>query len=94
MALITIFTLYKSKPKEEDSQEDCIAEDEIEVWNLISSFTASFYTLLVTLASRYQNLDEKEDENKFLPCVKILSDWILCSGSSILMEEAFDRNKE
>eukprot|EP00795_Rhopilema_esculentum_P010907 gene10907-19738_t len=94
MALITIFTLYKSKPKEEDSQEDCIAEDEIEVWNLISSFTASFYTLLVTLASRYQKLDDKEDENKFLPCVKILSDWILCSGSSILMEEAFDRNKE
>ena len=93
MILIIIFSLYKNKPKEEDENEECIAEDEIKVWNLATKFAASIYYLIISFAQSYQNKDENE-ENKFLPSIKIFSDWILCSGSSILLEDSFIRNQE
>lgn len=93
MTLVVIFTLHKNKPKEEDENEECIAEDEIKVWNLATKFAASIYNLFITLAQSHQTIDGKE-ENKFLPSIKVFSDWILCSGSSILLEKSFDRNKE
>ena len=93
MTLITIFTSYKNKPKEEEEGEECIAEDENKVWNLAVEFTASLYRLLIILAQKFQ-IKNSEDDNKFLPSIKILSDWILCSGSSILLENSFIRNRE
>ena len=93
MTLITIFTSYKNKPKEENENEECIAEDEVKVWNLAVKFTACLYHQMVVLAQKRQNTDEDDDDNKFLPSIKILSDWILCSGSSVLLENSFSRNQ-
>ena len=93
MTLITIFTSYKNKPKEEEEGEECIADDENKVWNLSVEFTASLYHLLIILAQKFQ-IKNAEEDNKFLPSIKIFSDWILCSGSSILLENSFIRNQE
>jgi len=93
MTLITIFTSYKNKPKEEEEGEECIADDENKVWNLAVEFTASLYHLLIILAQKFQ-IKNAEEDNKFLPSIKIFSDWILCSGSSILLENSFIRNQE
>ncbi len=90
---MNIFTLYKNKPREDYEQEDCISEDEIEVWNLVIIFSVSFYASLVTLALRqYESANEAEDDEKYLPSIKIFSDWLLCTGASILLENVLESN--
>ena len=94
LAVLNMFTLYKNKPKEEDEQEECIADDELEVWNLVTAFSVGFYRCLVAFAVAVYQAEEEVEENKYLPSVKIFSDWVLCSGSSVLLEKAFNRDAE
>eukprot|EP00794_Sanderia_malayensis_P015904 gene15904-17504_t len=87
LTVLNIFTIYKNKPKEDDEQDDCFANEEIEVSNLVMEFSLLFYRCIVTLAASYCGSEDEADSDRFLPSIKVFSDYILCTGSAMLLEK-------
>lgn len=83
---ISIFNLQKLKYK---NLEVVDGDDEATAWHISLLFCVQFLQNLLDYSSDMIKNQFQVTELKCLPAIKLFSDWIICSGSNILAQEAF-----
>lgn len=85
MMSISIFNLQKLKYKNLEDDGD----DETTTWHISLLFCVQFLQSLLDYSTDMIRNQFAVTELKCLPAIKLFSDWIVCSGSNILAQEAF-----
>lgn len=92
MMSISIFNLQKCKHKNLES--DSLTEEDSNIWHVSLLFCVQFMQVLLWYTTEMIHNQFQLPEMKCLPAIKLFNDWIVCSGSNMLAQEAFQENSK
>ena len=88
---VSIFNLQRCKQRNYES-DDLTDEDNSNIWHVNLLFCVQLIQLLMEYTTEMIASKFAVTELKCLPAIKLFTDWIVCSGSNILSQEAFQEN--
>jgi len=88
---VSIFNLQRCKHKNYEG-DDLTDEDNSNIWHVSLLFCVQLTQVLMDYTTEMVVGKFALMELKCLPAIKLFTDWVVCSGSNILSQEAFQEN--
>lgn len=87
---VAIFNIQRCKHRNFES--DNLTEEDTSLWHVSLLFCVQFFQTMLEHTSEMVANQFSVTELKCLPAIKLFTDWIVCSGSNTLAQEAFQEN--
>ena len=87
---VSIFNIQRCKHRNYES--DNLTEEDTSLWHVSLLFCVQFFQIMLEYTSEMVANQFTVIELKCLPAIKLFTDWIVCSGSNTLAQEAFQEN--
>jgi len=87
---VSLFNLQRCKHR--NYEADNLSEEDTSLWHVSLLFCVQFFQIMLEYTSEMIMNRFQLIEMKCLPAIKLFTDWIVCSGSNTLAQEAFQEN--